>query len=323
MPRVWEMDQERRAFFVISTGRCGSTAFSNVMRTHPEILSLSEVFSTLGGPRAFGTTPVDGSEFWRFLSALDADLAAVLRSTQVPEILLNLDHGLDDVSSLALVALPHVSSNHDRLLQEVRGEVSGYAHDESGRHFARLFEWLRKRLDRRVWVERSGGSVEYADRLRSVWPNAGFIYLLRDGRECAYSMSRHPLFKVRVARLVSGAASLDVRLCLQMEIPVHRFGAYWSALMVQMERTLSSVHAGRKLIVRYEDLVADARGPLERITAFMGLSLRPELWADRVAGSLQSRPSHWTQLPGPERRQLERACRPGMRIMQRIACPPE
>ena len=37
----------RPGVFVVSTGRCGSTMLSNMLRLNPEILSLSEFFSLL------------------------------------------------------------------------------------------------------------------------------------------------------------------------------------------------------------------------------------------------------------------------------------
>ena len=33
---------------VLSTGRCGSTLISDVLNTHPEVLSLSEFFANVG-----------------------------------------------------------------------------------------------------------------------------------------------------------------------------------------------------------------------------------------------------------------------------------
>ena len=53
--------------FVLSTGRCGSTMVSEMLNKHPDILSVSELFSTLG-LTAFPGRKVNGEWMWRLLS---------------------------------------------------------------------------------------------------------------------------------------------------------------------------------------------------------------------------------------------------------------
>ena len=52
--------------FVVGTGRCGSTMLSNMLREHPQVLSLSEFFSMISDagfrlPQMFSAEPLDGS----------------------------------------------------------------------------------------------------------------------------------------------------------------------------------------------------------------------------------------------------------------------
>ena len=58
-----------------------------------------------------------------------------------------------------------------------------------------LFDWLCGRLGRRVWVERSGGSLLFGRRLMGLFPEARVVHIHRDGRDTALSMSQHPAFK--------------------------------------------------------------------------------------------------------------------------------
>src|SRR5262249_57531764 len=53
--------------FVVSTGRCGSTMLSNMLRLNPEILSLSEFFSLLM-PDPLPAGELDAAAYWRLLS---------------------------------------------------------------------------------------------------------------------------------------------------------------------------------------------------------------------------------------------------------------
>jgi len=59
--------------FVVGTGRCGSTMISDMLRKHPTVLSLSELFAAVTDlmtlvPQAFPTGVIDASHFWRILS---------------------------------------------------------------------------------------------------------------------------------------------------------------------------------------------------------------------------------------------------------------
>lgn len=56
-----------RPVIVVSTGRSGSTMLSNIVRSHPELLSLSELFILLDDP-AFPDGPISGLRFWEILS---------------------------------------------------------------------------------------------------------------------------------------------------------------------------------------------------------------------------------------------------------------
>ncbi len=64
-------DRSIAPVFVVGTGRCGSTMLSDMLRAHPDILSLSEfmvAIADFGGrtSRAFPGTPIDARELWRF-----------------------------------------------------------------------------------------------------------------------------------------------------------------------------------------------------------------------------------------------------------------
>jgi hypothetical protein len=57
----------RSATFVVSTGRCGSTMLSNMLRLNPDILSVSEFLSLLM-PDPLPAGEMDAVAYWRLLS---------------------------------------------------------------------------------------------------------------------------------------------------------------------------------------------------------------------------------------------------------------
>jgi hypothetical protein len=170
-----------------------------------------------------------------------------------------------------------------------------------------------------VWVERSGGSIEYVDEIQRIWPAARLVYLVRDGRDCAYSMSQHPMFRIRLARILSRNPSLDPRTALNSHIPLDRFGAYWSALMQRVERSLASTTPRNRLVLSYEDLITDVATQLRRLSTFLELDESAvRRWTQLARDVVRPSTSRWQGLTAPERSTLERACRPGLRALERV-----
>jgi hypothetical protein len=63
---------------VLGTGRCGSTALSNIVRAHPMALSVSELFSGLRD-HDLSERKLSGAEFWNILSVPSQEDAVGLR----------------------------------------------------------------------------------------------------------------------------------------------------------------------------------------------------------------------------------------------------
>jgi hypothetical protein len=297
--------------FVIGAGRCGSTLLSNVLRLHPGVLSLSEFFSAFGGPARLGLEPLTGVALLSLLLRVDPDIEACAKLAAIPELLATRGCALE------LVALPHLGADSGSLLAEIRARVASSPAAHPGTQIARLFDWLRAHYGRQVWVERSGASAEYLDPLAAMWPLERRLYLLRDGRDCALSMADHPLFRVRVARLVRRDPALCVAECLRASIPLDRFGAYWSVLMQRMHRAWD--RDANALVVTYESLLESSEAVLGAIGQFLCPGHAEHTrWVARAQSELRPNASRWRALPAPERERLERSCLPGMRALERM-----
>src|SRR4051812_47791592 len=101
--------------FIVSTGRCGSTLLSNLLSSHPSVLTVSELFSSLQ-PGAFPQEAVGGVEFWRLLSTPRELWTLALRQRiEPPEFLYPVDdpdaafRRTDGVAPIAAVCLPAIS----------------------------------------------------------------------------------------------------------------------------------------------------------------------------------------------------------------------
>ncbi len=110
------------------------------------------------------------------------------------------------VPAVMFAALPHLTQNPDALFEELRSFVMQLDPALPAIQYQRVFEWLRRRFRKRVWVERSGGSVRGVSRLAQAFPDARFIHMIRDGRDCALSMSRQLAFRLHAVTTIQSAA---------------------------------------------------------------------------------------------------------------------
>lgn len=339
----------RTPVFIVGTGRCGSTLLSNMLRLHPAFLSLSELLTFLR-PYTFAYDRLDGEHFWQMLSTPRATHTVLLRhGLSVEEFLYSRlpaqRHGAADghgIPPILLTTLPHLSDDPDALYDKVGAYVRTLPVGTLGTQYLRLFEWLCARFDRRLWIERSGVSLDLVPQLIHHFPGAKFIHLHRDGRECATSMSRHHYFRLAVigrqmARVLGADPydsatvpapdtapppwrqllpdSFDVETYQATALPAPLFGAAWSAFIAKGLAALAQLPPRQVLTLRYETFVASPRDELQRMMEFVAPGLADDAWMDRAVALVRARPVTWPALPAPERRLLDRACRPGAHLL--------
>jgi hypothetical protein len=316
-----------RPTIVVSTGRSGSTLVSRMVREHPDVLSLSEFFVLLR-EAAFPAGTVSGPRFWEILSEPGEDWRHVQRSgLRFDEVLYWPGTGTrfteeTGVPPVLLTTLPHLVDDPRALFDELATWVPRLDERPIGDQYRRLFAWLCRRLGRTVWVERSGASLPMVPDLSRLFPEAGFVHLYRDGRECAVSMSQHTGFKLLALRSRPELAPADMiadhrlngRAVSQARIPPEVFGSIWSEMVVASAPRLAELAPGRVTSIRYEDLVDRPADELRRLAAFIGVEAEPG-WLRRAAALLRPRPPRWTELPEPEQRRLADACAPGMELL--------
>ncbi|WP_198170689.1 sulfotransferase family protein [Actinoplanes awajinensis] len=331
--------------FVISTGRCGSTMLSRMLRLHPEVLSLSELFSTVRARHPFDGSP-DGAAFWRMLSEPDPAVdTMVTAGLTVSELIYPYATGRFDpargVPLICHMTLPMLTDDPDALYDELAAEVPLWPVRPIAEHYRQLFTFLAGRCGRPVVVERSGGSLSLLPRLREAFPDARFVYLTRDGVDSALSMSRHagfrlmlmgraaarvtgvsgpeqlgpaqmPLLPPEVGRMLADPAELP-RL-MARDVPVTAFGALWSEMTREGADELLRLPGDRWTMLAYEQVVADPRGQLSRLAGFLGVPANRS-WLTAAAGLVdRDRRGASSRLDTRLRAALRRSCAPGTAV---------
>jgi hypothetical protein len=331
-------DAEDLTAIIVGTGRCGSTMLSNILGTHPAVLSLSEFFATLRPP-LFQEGILDAAAFWEILSTPNARVNVLLNAgISIPEILYPGDVSSrftyeSGIPPVLLVTLPHLTRDYEALFDELHTVVSGFPPDHVTGHYMRLFSWLKQRFGRKVCIERSGASLSLLPELVALFPRTKFVHLIRDGRGCIWSMYRHPGF--RMAAFFEGgwamsqdgenddgakeAFTFDPARIIASPIPFEAFGKLWMRTLVVGLQTLVRLPQERVLTVRYEDIIANPRQGIEDIIDFIDPSLHDEAWIQQASAVVKEPAMDWKKLTAAEREALERACQPGQTVLDLLA----
>lgn len=335
--------------FVVGTGRCGSTMLSELVHAHDHVLSVSEFFSfttDLGGRIAegFSPTPIDAATFWSIVAGAHPKQTTMLRhGVAMPEVLYRPSvatrfSAATGVPAILQTTLPHLTDDADALFEEVKSFVATLPVAPVASHYARLFQWLAQRFEKRTWVERSGGSLRIVARLVDAFPHARFLHLVRDGRACALSMSKHLGFRMALVGMqlaeILGAdpyesedrtwigdvpdelldflpERFDGEAFRRHRVPLPLMGHYWSGEIVQGLRELAAVPDDRVLTMRYEDFLASPRDAIARVGDFLGPGCADDGWMERVAGHVRASSTTLDGMDPATMRALDDACAPG------------
>jgi hypothetical protein len=307
---------------VLSTGRCGSTTLSNIVRAHPDALSVSELFS---GLRDHDLTEreLSGAEFWHMLSTPSKVDVTILRcQIKLDEMLYpafaprpgaNRFDWMTGLPPLMQVCVPHLTERPDEMYAMLETATAGQPRRLLSGHLRWLFAMLAGGQRPAVVVERSGGSLTYAAELLRLFPDARVVHLFRDGRECAVSMSRHGRYKLSMIRAAmaarfgvdpyageagdpagpSGIPGEDELAALvpgvinrasydRFEVPLSRYGGMWTKMIAGGLMELPG--PDRLLAVDYGDLVARPDETIGQLLEFLGLERDPVLEKQMAAG---------------------------------------
>ena len=329
--------------FVVGTGRCGSTLLSKMLAENPAVLSLFEFFSGIDQFFRFRTDPVSGEELASRLEEDHPMLTMVLRrGYDVPEVAYPFDDPAarlgrsDPIPWTLAIAVARVSEEPDALFAEMIAQARSRPVQELSVHYSELLSWLTRRTGRRLWIERSGTSMDFAAELKSFFPGARFVHIHRDGPETALSMREYSVLRLAVP-VMNGllgpveyshdgliaferenSAAIDEVLASRP--PVELYGRYWTDQVERGLAALSSVDPADIFELRFEELVTEPRPILEEMARFFELPEDDAEWISRACDLVRGVPPlRFGELSGDEQQRLTEACASGMHALGRSA----
>jgi hypothetical protein len=311
---------------IVSTGRCGSTLLSQLLRKHDDVLSLSEFWpNRINLPELFSSTPLSGADYWNLLSVpMAGDIYRIAldgKISQVPK------RSLHERNYMRRIALPSLVDDYDNLFREVEQFVTTRGCATPAEHVKGMFGFIKERLGKQVWVERTGASIEYLPLWRSMWPDIRIVHVYRDGRDVALSMSKHHAFRLMVMRAEANPESswlnirplppehLDVDAFYAREIPLSAFGKLWNRMVCEGLEHLRHIPVEQQFWLRYEDLLARPEQTLTELLAFVDPSLDGTRWVRECATNLRLPRNDWRTLDPATQCELQNVCQNGLQLL--------
>ncbi|HVR09298.1 MAG TPA: sulfotransferase [Thermoanaerobaculia bacterium] len=272
LKRFWRRRQRppgKIQFFVVGTGRCGTTLLRDVLRLHPEVyVPASESHWIPYQHEVCGSQPHAPTVH-----------AGLVERFSFPNGELKADVMAADIG-------------------RTRAELFAAAGAALARETATVVEWndalysvLGAARGRSVLGDKTPCYCLHMPLLQQLWPDAKFLHIIRDGRDVALSMSRHTGFQ-RMVSLQSaswGPLALDrghaVSDRLGRSPSLEDYLGLWA---VRLRRALDDaprLRPGSYLEVRYEALIEDPGAETRRLARFLDVS-RPPDWLRQVAAMM-------------------------------------
>lgn len=159
----------------------------------------------------------------------------------------------------------------DLPISAVRDELEGASGVPYASAIAAAFGAYARVQGKRRWGDKTPRYVEHIPLIATLWDDARFIHLIRDGRDVALSYADVPFGPKTVGR----AARL------------------WGRRVKAGCDAGRALPAGRYLEVNYEDVVDDAEGEIKDICDFLDLDFDPGMldYTERARGSVLPRAS--------------------------------
>ncbi|MGE4605819.1 MAG: hypothetical protein AAEJ52_03655 [Myxococcota bacterium] len=329
---------------IVGSGRCGSTLLSRMLAENPDTLSVFEHFNGLDVGTRFAADPATGGAFAQLISAEQPFVTAVLRrGYQVAEITYPFGPSAryrrgTPLPWILVSMLPRLSDTPDELFDEVIAFAHSLRPAPMIEHHRALFEWLVVRFDRKFWIERSGSSIDYLAELDEQFPAARFLHIHRDGREAALSMREHHAYRLPISLMYGAPADGGIPLAelgpldlhaeptdddpisqvLKSRPSAHYFGQYWNDQILRGHEARAAIARDRYQEVWFEDLVADPRVELLKISEFFEIDPSRGGWLERAIELVRGvPPSRLQDLSDNEAKALLDVVRPGCAVLGR------
>lgn len=220
-------------FFIIGCGRSGNTVLRRVLCENYDVAIPPEnpfIYSMVKNMVLTGRN-----------GRIEAGLGSLRRELTKPRV-----RSLPDGTFYKIDKLAEFSLDFDALAEELRQRTDVTIADI----FSAVYQDNARRQRRNRWGDKTPVMVFNYPLIRKLYPQARFVFMVRDPVDCAASY------------------------LLRMNVPVARTAARWS-MAARVAQKIHHRDPNSILTLRYEDLVFDQTGACDRLKRFLSLSALP------------------------------------------------
>ena len=245
--------------FLVGAGRSGTTLLYKLLCLHPQVAYISNYENRLG----------------RFAEGLAGRIVS-----QRPEAKVRawFNHGgnayfIRRPWLQKLFPTPHEGESVFRDCGVPLFPARDYRLEESKAEVLRMrFERIRRRSGAAVFVSKRTANNRRIPLLSSIFPDARYVHLVRDGREVTQSLSTVEWWNGHKVWW-DGRTPLEMERAGEGRLSI--CARNWVRELQELRQQLAQVERDNVLELRFEDLLRDPMRELERVVRFLGLEFPP------------------------------------------------
>ena len=152
------------------------------------------------------------------------------------------------------------------------------------------FDKIRRRMGAEIMLSKRTANNRRIPILESIFPEARYVHVIRDGREVADSLTKVDWWRQHVLWW-DGRTAEQLERCGEERLAIA--ARNWAYEMNELQKGLASVPPDRILEVRYDQVLSDPVGQMHTILRFLGVRPTEEYEDAILSLRLYSRPSAW------------------------------
>lgn len=245
-------------FFVVGTGRCGTTLLWRMLNCHPDLYVFRETHWIV---------PLSG----RFASGM-------FRANDMLDVVMRTNH----VTGFPVTELNVDEFKRSRHWQEeacVADFVDGIGY------------FLAESEGKRMWADKTPDYGAHLTMLQRLWPQAKFIHLIRNGIQTARSMSRHIGYQALASIGCDNWSTMALDYSPPPNdlsaAPLDRYPKLWHDRLTSIRKQSQLLVPGSYIEIFHEEVMNDPRSQLLRIAKHAGLE-PVEKWLDQAGSMIEA-----------------------------------